>query len=53
MEIEFNWFLRIGRKPATVEPEFVNVVESTGSHERDIPMGFQPNEAWYEDRRRR
>lgn len=52
MEIEFNWFLRIGRKQDKVEPEFVNVVESTGSHERDMLMGFQPNEEWYEDRRR-
>lgn len=56
MEIEFNWFLRINRKSAKVEEvpgvEFVNIVESSGSHERDIPMGFQSNEEWYEDRRR-
>lgn len=56
MEIEFNWFLRINRKSAKVEEvpgaEFVNVVESSGNHERQADVGFVPNEEWYEDRRR-
>lgn len=54
MEIEFNWFLRINRKTAKVveEPEIQAVIDSQGLHERRPSAGFQPNEEWFEDRRR-